>query len=466
MNRRVIVWRIVLILALVAVSLSLTSAAAQDSPVQIIFMHHSTGATLIAQGGVREAFSALGYEFWDHGYNGDGLVDPAGNWLGVNWDVPDDNTDPDGWYAVFNQPVTDPPSNVFSHMLQADVIIFKSCFPTSHIDSEDMLDQYHRYYLGIRDVIDQHADRLFIAFTPPPLVPNETSPDAAIRAGRWADYLTSDDYLAGHPNVAVFDFYHLLADENGFLRAEYRGDEWDSHPNETANQTVGPVFVAFVDQAVRAFVPGAAIAGPTAPITAEGAEIGGEGEETEPAGSDVGTDKSAIREVTMGFETVGEWWAYENDGVLSFHCGPDAEGYSGYGLRLDFDLAGGGSAGCGADLAVDPAAWANAAGISFYWRSDQPDRPLRFGLGVRNPVQPSPDMVEATVFEKELRTPGPEWERVVVRWDELVKPDWVGDTGVDVFDPAQLAWMVFDVGDWELPQTGAIWIDDVQLVTE
>ncbi len=122
---------IVLILALAAVLLHLTPAAAQDQHVQIIFMHHSTGANLIAQGGVREAFTALGYEFWDHGYNGDGLVDPAGNWLGINWDVPGDNTDQDGWYAVFSQPVTDPPSNTFSHMLQADVIIFKSCFPTS-----------------------------------------------------------------------------------------------------------------------------------------------------------------------------------------------------------------------------------------------------------------------------------------------------------------------------------------------
>jgi hypothetical protein len=75
-------------------------------------------------------------------------------------------------------------------------------------------------------------------------------------------------------------------------------------------------------------------------------------------------------------------------------------------------------------------------------------------------------MVEATVFEKELRTPGLEWEMVSVRWDELVKPDWVGDTGVDAFDPAQLAWMVFDVGDWQSPQSGAIWIDDVQRIAE
>ncbi len=315
-------------------------------------------------------------------------------------------------------------------------------------------------------MIDQHPDKLFIAFTSPPLVPNETSPDAAARARRWAEYLTSDEFLTGHPNFVVFDFFNLLADDDGFLRAEYRGDEYDSHPNETANQTVGPVFVAFVDEAIRAFVPGAASDVPSQPIIAEGGEIVQGGEETESAVEpEIGADESAIHDVTMGFDVAGEWWTYENDGVSSFNCGPDAEGYSGYGLRLDFNIAGGGSAGCGADLAADPA-WANAVGISFYWRSDQPDMPLRFGLGVRNPVQTSPDMVEATLFEKELRAPGLEWEMVVVRWDELVKPDWVGDTGVDVFDPAQLTWIVFDVGDWQSPQSGAIWIDDVQLVTE
>ena len=66
---------------------ALGGAAAQDGePVSIIFMHHSTGLGVIQQGGVREAFTDLGYAFWDHGYNDEGLVDPAGDYLGINWD--------------------------------------------------------------------------------------------------------------------------------------------------------------------------------------------------------------------------------------------------------------------------------------------------------------------------------------------------------------------------------------------
>jgi hypothetical protein len=36
-------------------------------------LHHSCGHNLIEQGGVREGLTALGYEFYDHGYNEHGL---------------------------------------------------------------------------------------------------------------------------------------------------------------------------------------------------------------------------------------------------------------------------------------------------------------------------------------------------------------------------------------------------------
>ncbi|MDP2860532.1 MAG: hypothetical protein Q8N98_02350, partial [bacterium] len=36
---------------------------------KVIFLHHSVGQGLVAQGGVRERLTALGYEFYDHGYN-------------------------------------------------------------------------------------------------------------------------------------------------------------------------------------------------------------------------------------------------------------------------------------------------------------------------------------------------------------------------------------------------------------
>lgn len=220
---------------------------------RIIFLHHSVGANLIEQGGVREAFAERGYHFWDHGYNEQGLKDPFGNRLRYHWDVPNDNTDPDGLYAIFNQPVTDPPGNTFSQMLQYDVIAFKSCYPAADIESEAELAQYQEYYRGIRAVMDRYPDKLFIPMTPPPLVPNMTRPDRAAFAQRWAAWLTSDEFAEGRANVRVFDLFGLLADDAGYLRAEYRWNEDDSHPNALANQTVGPLFVEFVDQAVQSF---------------------------------------------------------------------------------------------------------------------------------------------------------------------------------------------------------------------
>ncbi len=414
------------------------ATAQEEEPISIIFMHHSTGANLIAQGSVREGFTELGYAFWDHGYNDEGLVDPEGNWLGVNWDVPDDNTDPDGWYNVFNQPVTDPPANTFSHMLQHDVIIFKSCFPSSDIQSEEQFRDYQRYFLSIRDAIDQHPDKLFIPFTTPPLVPNSTSPEAATRARQWAEYLTSDEYLEGHPNIFVFDIFTLLADEDGYLREEYRPDEWDSHPNEFANQTAGPVLVAFVDEAIRSFTPGAA-----AP------EAGPE----EPGVEAPTTEAGAVIDDFEEGDLADRWWVWVDEGG-SLTCAGGGPGYeSEQALQLVLDTGPEVYGGCGRE--VDAEGWGEAAGLRFIWRSDTP------GLGFAIVL-----MADETPFVASLETADEEWMLVTLTWDAFTKPDWAGEEGPDMLDPARVTEIDFDIGHWEQPQRGAIWVDDLQLITE
>jgi len=220
---------------------------------RIIFLHHSCGANLIEQGNVRQRLTDLGYEFYDHGYNGDGLVLADGTWTGRNFDVPGDNTDPDGFAAIFAQPLHDPPDNTFSHLMQYDVIAFKSCFPASNIWSDERLAEYRSYYLSIRDRMDGYPDKIFVVVTQPPQVPANSEPAEAARARAFVNWLQSDEYLAGHPNVFVFDFFGLLAGDDSFLRPEYRMDEYDAHPNELANRTIGPLFVEFVDRAIRTY---------------------------------------------------------------------------------------------------------------------------------------------------------------------------------------------------------------------
>jgi len=235
-----------------------TPAQRQGDFTNIIFLHHSTGRNLINQGGVRERLTAAGFEFWDHDYNWEGLIRPDGTRTGYSYGIPDDNTDPDGLVRLFAQRVYPWPLNALSGLMQHEVIAFKSCFPASNISSDEQLEQYKTWYRGMREVMDRYPDHIFIAMTPPPLNPAATDAETAARARAFADWLKSDEFLAGHPNVFTFDFFDLLAEGDpsapdfNMLRAEYRDGE-DSHPNELANQTVGPFFADFIVEAVQIY---------------------------------------------------------------------------------------------------------------------------------------------------------------------------------------------------------------------
>ncbi len=226
----------------------------------LIFLHHSTGRALIAEGNVRPLLTERGYHFWDHGYNQQGLVLPDGTSTQASYQIPGTrgrgNTDVDGLAELFNQPVTDPPSNAFSLLLQHEVIAVKSCFPNSAVKSDKMQAQFQTWYLQMREVMDQHPDHLFIIVTSPPLHPLATNTDEARRARTVTNWLKSDDYLTGHQNVFIFDLFDLLADPaTNTLRTEYQltPDERNSHPNRLANEKIGPLFVEFIDKVVQTY---------------------------------------------------------------------------------------------------------------------------------------------------------------------------------------------------------------------
>lgn len=242
----------------------------------LIFLHHSTGRALIDEGKVRELFSRKGYQFWDHDYNFEGLVKPDGTRTHTHYDIPEvvsgadsgGNTDPEGLAVLFSQAAHNPPDNAFSRLLQHRVIIFKSCFPNSAIKSGEMLERQQALYLKMRDVIDRHPDRLFILLTTPPLHPKMTNLSEATRARSLSQWLQSDVFLGGHPNLLVFDFFGLLADPGTHtLKTDYQpeGGQVDSHPNARANVFIAPRFVDFVDRAVRGY--GSAPHGMEAPLS-------------------------------------------------------------------------------------------------------------------------------------------------------------------------------------------------------
>lgn len=224
----------------------------------VVFLHHSVGRNLIHQGGVRERLTAAGFRFWDHDYNWEGLTRPDGTPAGYSYGIPGDNTDPDGLARLFSQPAFPWPLNAFSGLLQHEVIIVKSCFPNSHIRSDEQLREMEEDYLRMGERMGQFPDHLFIIVTSPPLNPAETTPEAAARARALSRWLQSEEFRAGRPNVAVFDLFGMLAEDDptapdfNMLRAEYR-EGTDSHPNRFANETVGPVFADFIIRTAYAY---------------------------------------------------------------------------------------------------------------------------------------------------------------------------------------------------------------------
>ncbi|MCD6359260.1 MAG: hypothetical protein J7M38_00255 [Armatimonadetes bacterium] len=246
-----------------------TDITVSDAPpadlTNLFFLHHSTGEGFVVEGDMRgwiagyNAAHGTHYELWDHGYNYQGLRDPSGTWVGMNYNIPDDNTDPDGLHTLWTTNNTARATIMQRHQ----VIAFKSCFPASAIPDAATLNQYKQWYLDMRTYFDAHPEKLFVVMSTPPLHRLSTNTTEADNARAFADWLKSADYLDGHANVVCFDLFDMLAraDDGSATRNMLRYDyeqshsDGDSHPNTAANQVVGPALAEFMVNAAAAYHP-------------------------------------------------------------------------------------------------------------------------------------------------------------------------------------------------------------------
>jgi hypothetical protein len=426
-----------------------------QQPIRIIFLHHSCGANLINEGGVREGLTALGHEFYDHGYNGDGLRLADGSHSGDNFDVPGDNTDPDGFAEIFTQMLHAPPDNTFSHLMQYDVIAFKSCFPVSNIGDDYQLDEYKSHYLTIRDRMDQYPDKIFIIVTQPPQTPAESDPAEAARARAFADWLQSDEYLTGHSNVFVFDFFGHLAGDDNFLRAEYRVDEYDAHPNERANREIGPLFVEFIDQAIRGYEAGELPPTRPTPTPPPPAEL------TAPPPT------PGVSPPTLGvgmiddFESSAEFWGTDTDGAGStIECGPDT-GMAHDGaasLHIQYSIVPDGWVGCGRSF-ESLQDWSDGAGVSLWLRSDGSPQWITLMLFSGDADAPTPFEVD---FESTSENAWG-WGQIGFPWADLARAEWADEGGLTELDPTRMTGYGFSLGAGESSSEGAFWVDGLHV---
>ncbi len=254
----------------------------------IVFIHHSCGENWL-NGGLRSALLSQDYiDEVNDIYYGEDVAPDAGRPDSLG-EIPGDNTNMNHWIRWFNDYLTGIGNFECADGRNA-IVMFKSCYPISNIDSVGSLpgnpfddwqtltnykSVFRNYedangtylqdgvaYRSLEQIFALNPDTLFIAVTAPPRnygPSDETNNAEAQRAREFNNWLKNDwfsSYQSAHPglnNVAVFDWFDVLAypgdhaEHPNRLKKEYGGNNGDSHPNALANQESATIFAAFLD---------------------------------------------------------------------------------------------------------------------------------------------------------------------------------------------------------------------------
>ncbi len=235
-----------------------------ESPVKLIFIHHSSGGNWLADPAENGSGGDLGRALMENNY-----FVSATNY-GWGPDAIGDRTDIGNWWewfrsdnsAVYLQALYSESGTNFGDFgswprLAADpggeneIVLFKSCFPNSALggqpadgpqaaenplQGQDSTSEAHTVanakaiYVSLLDYFAAHPDKLFVAVTAPPLYAADTSPEQAANARAFNRWL-AEDWLKGYAqaNVAVFDFYNVLTSNGGNIETNDLGSPAGNH---------------------------------------------------------------------------------------------------------------------------------------------------------------------------------------------------------------------------------------------
>lgn len=250
-----------------------SDASSPEEIARLIFIHHSTGENWLADdnGKLGEALAENNYYVSDTNYGwgvdsiGD-LTDIGHWWLwfrGPNSEIYLDELYKEGGQnSEYSRPSTEVSG-------ENEIIMFKSCFPNSslggYVDDpildiesnmlrgEDSGSIYHTVanakgiYIDLLEYFETRTDKLFIVITAPPLS-DSTYADNARAFNNWLVNDWLDDYA--YKNVAVFDFYDVLADPSSNT-LKYPSGEGDDHPSNEGNLLATEEFIPFLNSVYR-----------------------------------------------------------------------------------------------------------------------------------------------------------------------------------------------------------------------
>jgi len=256
-------------------------------PINLLFIHHSCGATLMAASGEK----AGEYCLWETHPNGGGLRKKllANNYIvheATYSSIVGQDTDINHWHSKFQKQM----NLILKTRLQDEtledgqvnqIVVFKSCYPNNGFtntgsspgdpdSSEKTVWNAKAAYNSLLPIFKKHSDTLFIAVTAPPMVKPWVNRYKEIllniigkgpekigeRARSFNNWLVDakSGWLADYKqnNVLVFDLYDILTDNGVSNWAQYSTRNGkNSHPNSQGNTKAAKQFVEFINQSVR-----------------------------------------------------------------------------------------------------------------------------------------------------------------------------------------------------------------------
>ncbi len=171
------------------------------------------------------------------------------------------NNNPFDYYNIWvknagNEPFMEEPTlEILSKEYQ--VVIFKHCYPVSRIQAENdsadvnsdykSVSNYKVQYAALRDKLHQFPGTSFILFTGAADVKSNVSEDEAKRSKEFFTWVTNEWDLPGD-NIHIWDLYSLETEGGLYLRDEYAVSPTDPHPNgEFAGKVVQLLFNRIID---------------------------------------------------------------------------------------------------------------------------------------------------------------------------------------------------------------------------
>jgi len=246
-----------------------------------------------------------------------------------------------------------------------------------------------------------------------------------------------------------------LAGDDNFLRAEYRVDEYDAHPNEQANREIGPLFVEFIDQVISGYEAGEPPPTHPTPTPPPPAELTARPPTPTPGASPPTLGVRMIDD----FESTAEHWETETDGTGStIECGPDTGmAHNGVAsLHVQYNIVPDGWVDCGRTF-ESPQDWSAGAGISLYLRSDGSPQWITLMLFSGDPDAPTPFEVDFEITSENA------WGQIGFPWADLARAEWADEGGLAELDPARMTGYGFSLGAGETSSEGALWVDDLHV---